>query len=268
MSQPPRPIAEVPALDASKVKGIVFDIDDTVTSGGILQAVAFEAMHRAHKAGLRLVAVTGRPIGWADVVARTWPVDLAIGENGAGWVWRSGAKVKEGYFCDQVERDKQRAALSKVRASVRKELPHIVESADQWARRCDAAFDVGESVTLPAEDIEALVTLIESHAMKSSVSSVHAHAIPGSWNKANGTERALADALSITLGTELERWVFIGDSGNDAAAFSYFKISVGVANVRHHLHRLPSPPKFITQANHGEGFAELVDQLVLARKGQ
>ena len=50
--------------------GVVFDIDDTVTRDGALEREAFDALWRAARRGLALIAVTGRPLGWADVMAR------------------------------------------------------------------------------------------------------------------------------------------------------------------------------------------------------
>ena len=258
-------LRELPIEAAAAIRGLVFDIDDTVTREGVLEAVAFKAMHRAAEAGIVLIAVSGRPIGWADVVARTWPVRMALGENGAGWVWRSGRGISEGYFSNETERAEQQQTLQKIRQDIRRKMPDILEANDQRARRCDAAFDVGETVQLPKDEVEALVSLIESHGVKSAVSSVHAHAIPGSWNKAVGVERALSEVLGIQLADELDRWAFVGDSSNDAAAFEFFSYSVGVANVSDHLHLLPSPPKYITERDRGRGFAELVDYLLKSR---
>ena len=99
----------------------------------------------------------------------------------------------------------------------------------------------------------------------SSVSTVHAHAAPGPWDKASGVVKALREALDIDLDDEPERWVFVGDSGNDAAAFSYFGNSVGVANVRAHLDRLPTPPRYVTDSERGAGFAELAAHLAGSR---
>jgi hydroxymethylpyrimidine pyrophosphatase-like HAD family hydrolase len=144
-------------------------------------------------------------------------------------------------------------------------MPHVQATNDHRHRRCDLAFDVGELVSLPRTDIDALVTLIEGLGATSSVSTVHAHAVPGPWDKAEGVARALRDALGIDISTELERWVFVGDSGNDAAAFERFPKSVGVANVREHLDRLPVPPRYVTDADRGRGFAEIASHLVGAR---
>jgi len=144
-------------------------------------------------------------------------------------------------------------------------MPHVRTTQDHRHRRCDLAFDVGESVSLPRAEIDALVALIERLGARTSVSTVHAHAIPGSWDKAEGVARALSEVLGLDLSSEIERWVFVGDSGNDAAAFERFPKSVGVANVREHLDRLPVHPRYITDGDRGRGFAELAAYLVDAR---
>jgi hypothetical protein len=59
--------------------------------------------------------------------------------------------------------------------------------------------------------------------------------------------------------------LFVGDSGNDAAAFAFFPVSAGVSNVRAHLHALPRPPRYVSEADRGRGFAEIVDYVLRAR---
>jgi HAD superfamily hydrolase (TIGR01484 family) len=252
-------------LDPTGVRGLVFDIDDTVTRNGVLEEAAFSAMHRMADAGLLLVAVTGRPLGWTDVIARIWPVSIAVGENGAGWTWREADGVHEGYFCKAEERGRQAQLIEEIRRDIAESMPQVRVTQDDRARRCDLAFDVGESQSLPADEITALVHRIEARGMTSSVSTVHAHAVPGPWDKASGVERALAEALGIDLAAELERWVFVGDSGNDAAAFARFPKSVGVANVREHLGRLPTAPRYVTDSDRGRGFSELATHLLDGR---
>jgi len=252
-------------LDPAGIRGVVFDIDDTVTRNGVLEADAYAAMHLLASAGFDLVAVTGRPLGWTDVIARLWPVRVAVGENGAGWAWVDDTGTHEGYFCGESERAEQATLLDTIRRRVESAMPHVQTTNDFRHRRCDLAFDVGELVSLPRPEIDALVELIEGLGARSSVSTVHAHAVPGPWDKAQGVARALGDALGIDLSSELDRWVFVGDSGNDAAAFERFPKSVGVANVREHLDRLPVHPRYVTDGDRGHGFAELAAHLAGSR---
>lgn len=252
-------------LDPAGVRGLVFDIDDTVTKHGVLEPDAYAAMHLLADAGFELIAVTGRPLGWTDVLARLWPVRIAIGENGAGWAWVDDTGTQEGYFCSELERAEQTKLLEAVRREAASKMPQIRTTRDDRHRRCDLAFDIGESASVPRQEVDALVALIEGMGLRSSVSTVHAHAVPGSWDKAEGATRAVDEVLQVDLRGEIDRWVFIGDSGNDAAAFEHFPKSVGVANVREHLDRLPVPPRFVTESERGKGFAELAAHLMRSR---
>ncbi len=97
------------------------------------------------------------------------------------------------------------------------------------------------------------------------ISTVHAHAIVGAWDKAQGAVRA-AEALGIPPARARAALVFVGDSGNDAAAFSFFARTVGVANVAPHVPKLPDPPRWVTPSDRGRGFAELAAHLLEARR--
>jgi hydroxymethylpyrimidine pyrophosphatase-like HAD family hydrolase len=120
-------------------------------------------------------------------------------------------------------------------------------------------------VRLPPEAIARLVELIHAAGARSLVSSVHAHAFFGAHDKATGAAAAVKAVLGRELGAERDRWLFVGDSGNDAAAFAYFPVSAGVANVRAHLGRLPVPPAFVASAERGAGFAEIAALVLRAR---
>lgn len=257
-----RPIAELPASLARALVGVAFDVDDTLTRHGRLERAAFEAMWSLHEAGLKLVAVTGRPLGFAEVYARQWPVDVAIGENGAGWIAWEGDRRRAGFAADLGELDRQRATLDRIARRVATELPSLPLAADAWLRRCDLAWDVGESHRATPEERRAFEAIARSEGAHVTTSSVHTHAVPGRWDKATGIEDALRDVLGMAL--EPERWVFVGDSGNDAAAFARFaSTSVGVGNLR--VDELTRRPAYRTRASHGEGFAEVARHLLGAR---
>ena len=261
-----RPIAELPVEVARSLHGVVFDVDDTLTRGGILEEEAYAALFRLREAGLLRIAVTGRPLGWAEVIAHTWPIDLAVGENGAGYARRDGAVVRRGFFDGgEAERARQRVVLERVAREVAAALPEVTLASDSALRSCDLAFDVGETVTLAPERVAILRRVIEAAGARAVVSTVHAHAIPGAWDKASGTERAVR---ALGLGPEELRaeLLFVGDSGNDAPAFAYFAHTAAVANVAPHLSALPVPPAFVAQADRGRGFAEIVAALLERRR--
>lgn len=260
------PIAEFPADAARKLRGIVFDIDDTVTRNGRLEQGAFKAMWRAFDAGLVLVAATGRPLAVADVVAHHWPIAAAIGENGAGWVFRDDqGRIRQGYFADDVARANERALLQRITHQVAKELPTVRLASDAHGRRCDVAWDIGEFDHVDEATVNALTALITREGASFSVSSVHAHAYVVRTDKAQGTVRAVYDATGRDIRKERDAWLFVGDSGNDAAAFAFFEHTVGVSNVREHLARISTPPAYVCTEDRGRGFRELVDVLLSKR---
>lgn len=248
------------------MRGLVFDVDDTVTADGALEAEALAAMHALRNAGLEAIAVTGRPVGWAEVFAATWPISFAVGENGAGWVTltRGGGRrtLERGAFDPSpVVRERRDALL----AAVRMRMPDVKLASDSALRRFDLAFDVAENEKLPPDRVEMLRATCEELGASVVVSSVHLHAAFGGWDKAVGVVRGAASVLRVDEATVRDRFVFVGDSGNDAAAFSFFSVTVGVSNVHEHLGRLPTPPRFVTTAARGKGFAELAQRLVAVR---
>jgi hydroxymethylpyrimidine pyrophosphatase-like HAD family hydrolase len=198
-------------------------------------------------------------------MARTWPVDAAVGENGAGYIQVTEHALRTGYYADDARRAEHAKLLIEVRARVAEQLPFAQLADDNWARRCDVAWDVGERVQLTAEQIGRLRALIESSGARCLVSSVHAHAIAGSYDKATGAALAIQATLGSELAAQPERWLFVGDSGNDAAAFSFFPVSAGVANVRAFLGALPKPPRYVSVADRGRGFAEIAARVLAAR---
>ena len=259
------PIANLSREIARSIDGVCFDIDDTVTEHGVLDASAYAALFALKDAGLKLFAVTGRPLGWAELVARMWPVDAAIGENGAGYISRRGNTLDFGYWDDEPTRREQSAKLAQIRARVAQEMPQVQISNDMWGRRCDLAFDVNEYASLTRAEIDQLTGLLRDEGAFVTVSSVHAHAQLGDHDKAQGIARAARALFGIDAAHAKSRFMFVGDSGNDAAAFAWFDVSAGVANVARYLDRLPVPPRYVAQAAYGQGFAEIVS-ILLARR--
>ena len=261
------PIASLSAETAQSLLGVCFDIDDTVTRHGTLELAAYAALFALQGAGLRLIAVTGRPLGFAEVAARMWPIAAAVGENGAGFASRSGHGITLGYWDDVETRAQQSALLTQIRARVAAEMPAVQVSSDNWARRCDLAFDVAEEAQLSRAEIDQLVAIIRSEGAQATVSSVHAHAQLGDHDKAQGVARAAHTLWGLTPAEVQRRFLFVGDSGNDGAAFAWFEHSAGVANVRRFLDRLPRAPRYVAEAECGAGFAEIA-RVLLGRLGK
>jgi HAD superfamily hydrolase (TIGR01484 family) len=258
-----RPLEDLAPDLCRQLVGVVFDVDDTLTDHGQLGDEAYGALWALSRAGLSLVAVTGRPLGFCDVFARQWPIAAAVGENGGGWVFRDGASVREGYFDDEATRAGQQGRLRALAREAQEAVPGLRLASDQRHRRVDLAFDVAEEAHLAAAALDRLLAIVAAAGAHSLVSSVHAHAYFGDHDKASGAARAVEAALGRAL--EPGRWLAVGDSGNDAALFTNFPVSAGVGNVRAHLGRLPTPPAFVADEERGRGFAAIARAVLRGR---
>jgi HAD superfamily hydrolase (TIGR01484 family) len=251
------------ALDARAVGIVLFDIDETLTTEGKLTAAAYAALERLKDAGKRLVPVTGRPAGWCDHIARMWPVDAVVGENGAFYFGSFGGKLVKRYQDDAPTRARKRALLAGLGERILAAVPGCALASDQPYRESDLAIDYCEDVApLSMEAVERIVSLMREAGLTAKVSSIHVNGWFGAYDKLAMTRLLFAERFDIDLASNAASVVFAGDSPNDAPLFGFFEKSVGVANVRRFESLLAQPPKYITQAASGAGFAELAAHLL------
>jgi HAD superfamily hydrolase (TIGR01484 family) len=260
-----RALSALPPDDARGLVGLLFDLDDTVLSHGVLTRDAYNAIWSLHEAGLKLVAVTGRPSGWGEVIVRQWPIDGAVTENGAVHVIRDGKGVQLLFDGDAAEVAARRARLDDLVRAVAKAMPNVMLADDVHARRSDVAWDIGERVRLEPAAIEELATLVVAAGARTTRSSVHLHASFERDDKASGAIRFVHRELGEDEGAALHRWAFVGDSGNDAACFAAFRTTFGVENVRAYARVLSVPPRWIAPSKRGAGFAEIAKAIVSSR---
>ncbi len=243
----------------SKIKGVCFDIDDTFSSHGKITAEAFQALWNLKNAGFKLIPVTGRPAGWCDHIARFWPVDAVVGENGAFTLYMEGGKLKRFNTLEPSENAAAISKLSQLRTTLEKEFPGMSYASDQAYREFDLAVDFCEDVT-PWKDSEVtrLVDVCEKAGAIAKISSIHVNTWFGRYTKIEGIQKFLASPAAKNLGLpSMNQMIFAGDSPNDEPMFEAFEASVGVANVKKFLPSMKHPPKFITSNEMGSGFAEL-----------
>ena len=263
-----RPLAEFPATARAQVRAVLTDIDDTLTEDGRLGAHAYGAMERLRRAGLLVVPVTGRPAGWCDHIARMWPVDAVVGENGAFWFrYDQGARrMLRRWWQDEATRAANRHRLAALGERILAAVPGAAIAADQPYRDSDLAIDFCEDVPpLGVAAIDRIVALFTSAGASAKVSSIHVNGWFGDWDKLAMSRRLLAEAFGIDADSDRAAIVFAGDSPNDAPMFAHFPNAVGVANVRKFAGRMPALPAWITPSRGGHGFAELADALLAAR---
>jgi HAD superfamily hydrolase (TIGR01484 family) len=250
-----------------RLRGIFCDVDDTLTHDGRLVPAAYDALARAADAGLHVVAVTGRPAGWAEVFACTWPLDGAIAENGAFAVRQRGRAVERMTWDDADACRAQGVRLRALAEEIVREVPGARVADDQWLRRCDLAFDIGETQQLPPATVEAIAARIRAAGAHTVRSSVHAHAFFGDHDKARMCARVARAWWNEDLPAARDRYLFVGDSPNDQPCFAFFPVSAGIANIRRWLDVLAPPPSYLADSEGGRGFAEIVGSILAGRLG-
>lgn len=256
-------------LDAARaIRVVLTDIDDTLTSACRLSAAAYQALESLQAAGLAVAAVTGRPAGWCDMIARCWPVAGVIGENGAFYFAYDPGKrrMRRVYADDLATRAANRQRLKDVERRILAAAPGARVAADQAYREADLAIDIGEDVTpLDSADIARILAIFAAAEARAKLSSIHINGWFGDYDKLTMTRRFAAEILGLNLDQERERVVFVGDSPNDAPMFGFFPNACGVANVLTFAGQLEVLPTYVTKAARGEGFAEVARHLLAAR---
>ena len=146
---------------------------------------------------------------------------------------------------------------------VETDVPGAALASDQLYRETDLAIDFCEDVPpLPRASVDRIVAMMEEEGLTAKVSSIHVNGWFGDYDKLAMTRMLLAEVFGMDLDAQRERFVFVGDSPNDAPMFAFFGNSVGVANIRPFLDRIPTPPSYVTQREAGAGFVELTDFLL------
>ena len=242
-----KPLADL--RDPRRIRGLLFDIDETLTTDGKLTAEAYSAMERLKAAGKLVVPITGRPAGWCDHIARMWPVDAVVGENGAFYFRHSEARPIRRFHDDE-------------------QVPGCALASDQPYRESDLAIDFCEDVPpLPLQTAARIAQLMRAEGLNAKISSIHVNGWFGSYDKLAMSKQLFAEVFKCDSAVLRGEFAFAGDSPNDAPMFEFFDNSVGVANVARFADQLEAPPKYVTLAAAGAGFADLVAHLLAVSHG-
>jgi HAD superfamily hydrolase (TIGR01484 family) len=269
-----KPLSEWPVEQRRNIIGVFTDIDDTLTTHGAISADALQALTDLKNAGLYVIPITGRPVGWGESFAQTWPVDAMVAENGGvAWLAEKDTKnskeigVKPAYLLPKMLskiyqnnasiRAENSVKMAKIATLVTSQIAGVELSKDSTGRETDLAFDYNEFANLQPETVRQVVELLQLQGMETSVSSIHIHGCFGQFDKWTGAQWIVRELFKRELADELDKWVFVGDSGNDQVMFRHFKHSVGVANIQRFATQLNHLPRFITPSERGAGFAEV-----------
>ena len=263
-----QPLGDLPIESARDMIAVLTDIDDTLTHEGRLPALAYGALERLRHAGLIVVPVTGRPAGWCDLIARQWPVDGVVGENGAFWFRyddTSKRMIRRFMRPDGAWRADHKR-LEAIATEVLRDVPGTALAADQGYRSVDLAIDFREDVPPLGQDaVTRIVAAFEAAGATAKVSSIHVNAWYGAHDKLSTSLNLLAEVFGVDGAAERKRIVYVGDSPNDEPMFGFFPNAVGVANVSDFVGRMRALPAYIASGRSAEGFAELADLLIAAR---
>jgi HAD superfamily hydrolase (TIGR01484 family) len=256
-----KPLAQL--RDAARLRGLLFDIDDTLTTEGRLTALAYAALERLKQAGRLVVAVTGRPAGWCDHIARMWPVDAVVGENGAFYFRHERGKLIKRYHDAADVRAVKRARLAAIAERILAAVPGSALASDQPYREADLAIDYCEDVPpLPLESAERIAALMREAGLNAKISSIHVNGWFGGYDKLAMARILFAEKFAADLDAANAEFAYAGDSPNDAPMFAFFANSIGVANVARFAGHMAALPKYVTQAEAGAGFAEIAAHLL------
>jgi hypothetical protein len=253
---------------ARRLEGVFFDIDDTFTTHGKIPAPAFRALWDLKESGLKVVPITGRPAGWCDHIARMWPVDAVVGENGAFYFWlddRAGV-LKKRFLDPEPVRRENRARLRRIEEDVLGAVPGAAIASDQAYRETDLAVDFCEDVPpLDWPDIERICAVFTQHGAACKVSSIHVNGWFGEYDKLGMTRTMAGELWGLDLGANRGRFLFCGDSPNDEPLFAFFPLSAGVRNVLRFADRMRHLPAFVAESEGGGGFAEIAQTVLSLR---
>jgi HAD superfamily hydrolase (TIGR01484 family) len=263
----PAPLAGIPPGLCRGLSYLFTDIDDTLTTDGLLLDSSYGAMWRLSRAGIRVVAVTGRPAGWCDHIARMWPVAGVVGENGAFcFLYDRGKRLMRRRYHPALGGPGDRAAMARVAERVIREVPGTAYSADQAFRISDFAIDYCEDVPpLSSESVKEICRILAEEGAQYKVSSIHVNFWKGNFDKLAGVGIFLEEDGRRDIAAALEHSLFIGDSPNDEPLFAGFPHSIAVGNLRRFLPLLTSMPEYITRADAAAGFCEAADAILERR---
>lgn len=264
-----QPLANFSDKQHQAIKAVFTDIDDTLTTGGLLTADAYSAMEALKHNNIAVVPITGRPAGWCDHIARMWPVDGVVGENGAFYFRYDHSKKRmiRHYVDSDAVRASNRERLRVLGQQIIQSVQGSAISADQAYREADLAIDFCEDIpALNNADIDRIVSLFKQAGATAKISSIHVNGWFGHYDKLSMTRIFAQDCLKLDLKSDKESCIFVGDSPNDAPMFDFFPHSVGVANIHAFVDRLPTQPAYVTPSSGGTGFAEVAALLLEAQQ--
>ena len=245
--------------------GVLTDIDDTLTTEGVIPLGVVAALAALREAGVPVIAVTGRPMGWSRPLADELPLAAVVAENGSVALFREAAGLRIEYADPEPLRASNAVRLRRVAARVVAEVPGATLARDSAGRVTDIAIDHAEFAHLDPARVAAVAAIMRAEGMTATVSSIHVNGWFGTHSKLSGAAWIVRRLFGRDLDAERPRWLYVGDSSNDELMFESFPLSVGVANLVDFADRLQRWPAYVTRLDRGRGFVEIAESLLAAR---
>jgi hypothetical protein len=255
-----RPLSDLDPSSLSSVRYVLTDMDDTLTHNGQLPAQTYSALEALRIAGIPVIPVTAAPAGWCDQMARMWPIDGVIGENGGLFFRRSSRpqSIERIFWHPDTECSKISDALLEIGRTLCRNWPALMLADDQPFRLTSLAFRRPAS---PA-DRAMLVDLLVSAGASAADNNLWVLGWLGRYDKLAMTRRIMAQVYDVDIDNDPDSILYVGDSANDGPMFDFFRHTVGVSTVGEYLPVLKTPPAWITRGPGGAGFVEVTETLL------
>lgn len=258
-----RPLAEADVSAFRNVRFVLTDMDETLTFQGRLGVRTYDALERLQRAGVTVIPVTAAPAGWCDQMARMWPVDGVIGENGGFFFERvEGHGLARTFWHGEVGRRAVATRLDEIARQVREAVPFATFADDQPFRLTSIAFARPEEMDPRA----AIASALRAAGADATVNNLWVLGWLGGYDKLAMTRRVLTDHYGVDIDAAGDAMLYVGDSVNDAPMFGFFRHTVGVSTVVRDLPQIPVAPAWITAGPGGEGFVEAAEVVLRARQ--
>jgi HAD superfamily hydrolase (TIGR01484 family) len=258
-----QPLSQATAETFKTVRFVLTDMDETLTYQGRLAAATYAALERLQQAGVKTIPVTAAPAGWCDQMARMWPVDGVIGENGGLFFARDagGHGLVRRFWHASPDQPAVTSRLAEIGRHVQNIVPGAVFAEDQKFRMTSLAFAQPDD----AATRDAIIAALRAAGADVTVNNLWVLGWLGGYDKLAMTRRVLAEIFELDIDTDGNEVLYVGDSTNDAPMFSFFRHSVGVSTVVRYLPEIPVPPQWITIGAGGAGFVEAADAVIRSR---
>lgn len=254
-----KPLSAASADDFAGVRFVLTDMDETLTFQGRLAADTYDALERLQAAGVVVVPVTAAPAGWADQMARMWPVDLVIAENGGVVLERDGHGARRGFWSSTWPQDLQK--LTEIADEIQGRIAAARLADDQFFRLASLAFVADDDAALRSKILAAL----SMAGLRTTQNNLWLLGWLGQFDKLAMARRVLVERFGLDIDADGDAVAYVGDSVNDAPMFEFFRRTAGVSTVRRYLDQMSSGPAWITDGPGGSGFVEVANAIIAAR---